>query len=61
MGSKGNLLNVKMIIMIIGNPKVRKKMNSAVDNFGFALYLIALPFAIIAGLVAGVFERIFKR
>ena len=50
-----------MIIMIIGNPKVRKKMNSAVDNFGFALYLIALPFAIIAGLVAGVFERIFKR
>ena len=47
--------------MIIGNPKVRKKMNSAVDNFNFALYLIALPFAIIAGLVAGVFERIFKR
>ena len=61
MGYKGNLLNVKMIIMIIGNPKVRKKMNSAVDNFNFALYLIALPFAIIAGLVAGVFERIFKR
>lgn len=47
--------------MIIGNPKVRKKMNSAVDNFCFVMYLIALPFAIFAGLVAGVFERIFKR
>lgn len=42
-------------------PKARKKMNSAVGNSCFAVNLIALPFAIIGDLVAGVYGCIFKR
>jgi hypothetical protein len=47
--------------MIIGNPKVRKKMNSATDAFCVGIFYMAVPIAIIAGVIVGGIGRLFKR
>ena len=49
------------IVMIIGNPKVRKKMNSAVDVFCVGIFYLTVPFAIVAGVIVGGIGRLFKR
>lgn len=46
--------------MIIGNPKIRKKMNSVVDNLCFGVYLVVMPFAILVGGIVGAFTKLFK-
>ena len=45
--------------MIIGNPKVRKVLNSIVDNICIAVFFVILPFAIIFGIIAGIFKKLF--
>lgn len=47
--------------MIIENPKVRKKMNSAVDAFCVGIFYLAVPFAIVAGVIVGGIGRLLKR
>ena len=44
--------------MMIGSKKIRKKVNNAIDNFGIGVFLIAWPFAIVAGIVAGAWNRL---
>lgn len=47
--------------MIIGNPKVREKMNSFVDNACIGLFYCAVPFAIGIGAIVGGISYIFKK
>ena len=44
--------------MMIGSKKIRKRVNNAIDNFGIGLFLIAWPFAIVAGTIAGKWNRV---
>ena len=46
--------------MFIGNPKVRNKVNSLIDNMCFGVYLLILPFAILFGGIVGLVSKIFK-
>lgn len=47
--------------MIIGSPKIRKKMNNTVDNICVGLFYCAVPFAIVAGAIVGGIGYIFKK
>lgn len=43
--------------MIIGNPKIRKKMNNTVDNIVFALFFPIFIICIYGGAIYGMVER----
>jgi tetrahydromethanopterin S-methyltransferase subunit D len=43
--------------MIIGSPKIRRIMNSTIDNVGFCLFLPVFAMAIIGGTILGFVER----
>ena len=46
--------------MLISNPKIRRPLNNLVDNFCVLLFFLAVPFAIVAGIIAGGINKAFK-
>ena len=47
--------------MIIGNPKIRRRMNSVIDNICILGFFILLPFAIIAGICSGLISKVINK
>lgn len=47
--------------MIIGNPKIRSRMNSVIDNICILGFFILLPFAIIAGICSGLISKVINK
>lgn len=45
--------------MLIGNPKVRNKINSIIDSFCVGTFFVLVPIAILVGGIVGFFKKIF--
>lgn len=47
--------------MLIGNPRIRRRMNSVVDNICILGFFIIVPFAIVAGVCSGFISKVFNK
>lgn len=47
--------------MLIGNPRIRRRMNCIVDNICILGFFIIVPFAIVAGICSGLIAKVFGR